>query len=90
MKDYKQTLRNKGSDEWATPQDVYQDLDREFHFDLDPCSSHDNHKCSKYYTIDDDGLSKNWGGTASSVIHRTVISSHGYASVTRKGTSPTP
>lgn len=59
---YKQTLRTKGTDEWATPDKTYQDLDREFHFDLDPCASHDNHKCDLYYTAEDDGLSKNWGG----------------------------
>ena len=49
------------SDEWATPQDLYEQLDTEFHFDLDPCST-DNKKCENHYTKQDDGLSKNWGG----------------------------
>lgn len=50
------------SNEWATPIDFYNALDSEFHFDLDPCSTDDNAKCSNHYTKDDDGLSKNWGG----------------------------
>lgn len=24
-------------DNWATPKDFYESLDREFHFDFDPC-----------------------------------------------------
>ena len=50
------------SNEWATPQDLFDELDKEFHFTLDPCSSEENHKCNKYYTKATDGLSQNWGG----------------------------
>ena len=50
------------SNEWATPMDFFKKLDQEFHFNLDPCSTDENHKCDKYYTIKDDGLQKNWGG----------------------------
>ena len=50
------------SDEWGTPLDTYKELDAEFHFTLDPCSTSENMKCKKYYTIEDDGLSKSWGG----------------------------
>ena len=50
------------SDEWATPEDFFQSLDKEFHFDLDAAASHINHKCNKYFTIEDDGLTQNWGG----------------------------
>lgn len=55
-------LFSSNSDEWSTPSAVYDELDKEFNFNLDPCSSDDNHKCDNYYTIEDDGLSKNWGG----------------------------
>lgn len=48
--------------EWATPQKVFDELDAEFHFTLDPCCTHENAKCEKHYTIEDDGLSKSWGG----------------------------
>ena len=48
--------------DWETPQDFYDNLDDEFHFTLDPCASHDNAKCEKYYTEEDDGLTKSWEG----------------------------
>jgi len=48
------------SNEWATPQDFFDELDEEFHFTLDPCSTHENCKCERHYTIEEDGLSKGW------------------------------
>jgi len=48
--------------EWGTPPDVFKSLDAEFHFTLDPCANDKNHKCDKYYTKDDDGLTKSWKG----------------------------
>ena len=53
---------SKQSDEWATPQDLFDDLNQEFGFTLDPCSTDENHKCSKYFTASDDGLSQDWSG----------------------------
>ena len=50
------------SNEWTTPQALYDELNAEFGFTLDPCSTHENAKCEKYYTVDDDGLSKSWAG----------------------------
>ena len=46
---------------WSTPQDFYDKLNKEFNFTLDPCATDSNHKCDKYFTIDDDGLIQNWG-----------------------------
>lgn len=48
------------TDQWSTPQDFYDKLNNEFHFTLDPCADESNHKCAKYYTEKDDGLSKDW------------------------------
>ena len=48
------------TNEWATPQLLFEDLDKEFKFTLDPCSTHQNHKCDKYFTIEDDGLKQDW------------------------------
>ena len=50
------------SNDWATPQDFYNQLDAEFGFTLDPCASQASAKCSSFYTADDDGLSKDWEG----------------------------
>ena len=55
-------LFSSKSDDWATPQALFDELDREFHFTLDPCASDTNHKCAKYYTLNDNGLTQNWGG----------------------------
>lgn len=38
------------SEEWATPDDFFRELDQEFHFNLDPCANEQNHKCEKYFT----------------------------------------
>lgn len=50
------------TDNWATPQWLFDELDKEFHFTLDPCASKDNAKCEKFYTKEDNGLNQNWGG----------------------------
>ena len=55
-------LMSSNTNEWATPIKTFQELDAEFHFSLDPCATHENHKCDKYYTIEEDGLQQDWGG----------------------------
>ena len=52
--------------EWGTPQALFDELDREFHFTLDPCANEQNHKCAKYYTEAENGLLQDWG-------HETVF-----------------
>ena len=47
---------------WETPQDLFDKLNAEFHFDLDVCALPENAKCEKYYTPEDDGLSQPWNG----------------------------
>lgn len=63
---------SRESDEWSTPDAFFQDLDREFHFTLDPCASDENHKCEWYYTKEQDGLTKDGGGTACFATHHTA------------------
>lgn len=48
------------SNEWTTPQHLFDELNQEFNFTLDPCATEENAKCSKHFTIEDDGLSKDW------------------------------
>lgn len=50
------------TNEWATPAAFFAELDTEFNFTLDPCSTHENAKCKKHYTIEDDGLAQDWSG----------------------------
>jgi len=63
----KETTRNtmfsSKSDEWATPEDFYANLNETFGpFTLDPAADDDNHKCDKYFTMEDDGLKQSWAG----------------------------
>ena len=48
--------------EWETPQDFFDNLNRQYHFTLDAASTHENAKCQNHFTREDDGLHKNWGG----------------------------
>jgi len=50
------------SSEWTTPQDLYDALNEEYGFTLDPCATHESAKCEKYYTLDEDGLNQDWTG----------------------------
>ena len=56
------SLFSSNSDEWATPQHIFDTLNEEFDFELDPCATDENHKCPLYYTKEQDGLSQKWGG----------------------------
>lgn len=55
-------LLSSNTDEWSTPQAFFDDLNAEFHFTLDPCSTDENAKCAKHYTKADDGLAQGWEG----------------------------
>lgn len=55
-------LMASNTPEWATPQDLFDALNAEFHFTLDPCATPENAKCAKFYTKADDGLSRDWSG----------------------------
>lgn len=48
--------------DWETPQAFFDELDREFHFTLDPCAMPKTAKCNKYYTPAENGLLQNWSG----------------------------
>jgi len=50
------------TDEWETPQDMFDALDKEFHFNLDPCATPENAKCEKFFTKEQNGLIQDWGG----------------------------
>lgn len=50
-----------GTDMWATPRGLFEQLDREFHFTLDVCANAENAKCQRYFSRVENGLSKDWG-----------------------------
>jgi len=49
-----------GNGEWETPQDFFDKLNAEFHFDLDVCATPQNAKCATYFTREQDGLRMPW------------------------------
>lgn len=49
------------TDLWATPQDFFDVLNKEFKFELDVCALPENAKCEKYFTPEQDGLQQEWG-----------------------------
>jgi site-specific DNA-methyltransferase (adenine-specific) len=53
---------SSAKDEWATPQDLFDVLDAEFRFTVDVCARPANAKCERYWTPDDDGLTRDWTG----------------------------
>lgn len=53
---------SSATDMWATPQDFFDKLNKEFCFELDVCATADNAKCEKYYTKEQDGLKMPWTG----------------------------
>lgn len=57
-------LFSSNKDDWCTPQDVFDALDKEFHFTIDVAASDSNAKCEKYYTKEIDGLTHSWDGVA--------------------------
>jgi phage N-6-adenine-methyltransferase len=48
--------------EYETPDDFFQRLNRIYRFNLDVCATPKNAKCQRYFTVQDDGLSKQWDG----------------------------
>ncbi len=51
---------SSASDEWQTPPTLFNELDKEFKFTLDPCATAKSAKCKKYFTQKDNGLIKVW------------------------------
>ena len=49
-------------DDWETPQELFDSLDRKYGFTLDPCATDATAKCAKHYTAENDGLVKSWQG----------------------------
>ena len=50
------------TDQWATPQWLFDALNEQYHFSVDVCALPHNAKCQKYYTPDDNGLNQEWRG----------------------------
>lgn len=58
----REVMFSSKTDQWATPNSFFAEIDKEFHFTLDPCANEYNHKCDKWYGKEDNGLLQDWGG----------------------------
>ena len=50
--------------DWETPQHFFEQLDREFRFDIDVCATRNNAKLTNFFSAEDDALQQTWRGTA--------------------------
>lgn len=55
-----EVLFSSKKEDWETPQDLFNELDKEFHFTVDVASSDDNYKVKKHYTKKENGLLQDW------------------------------
>ena len=51
------------TDEWEAPQWLFDKLNEEFEFTLDPCATTQIAKCPAYFTRQTDGLNNKWFGS---------------------------
>lgn len=54
--------RSSADDRWETPQDLFDELHREFRFQLDVCANSATAKCKRFFTKQHDGLAQEWTG----------------------------
>ena len=53
---------SSATDQWATPQDTFDKLNKIFNFETDVCADQHNTKCENFYTESDNGLLQEWRG----------------------------
>ena len=91
-------MTSTGKDDWETPAWLFNQLNAEFHFTLDPCCTHETAKCPKHYTPEENGLIQDWGGGRLSFAIRptpakptpTPARSPGCRNVRQRPKSPAP
>ena len=58
----REAMFSSKTDIWETPQDFFDKLNEEFHFQTDVCALPENAKCKHFYTPEQDGLAQEWRG----------------------------
>lgn len=56
------SLYSKEKSTWETPDDLFDKLDKEFHFQIDLCANEYNKKCDNYYSEEKNSLIQEWLG----------------------------
>lgn len=60
---FDEILLSSKKEDWETPKNLFDYFNKIYNFTLDPCSTKENAKCKKFYTKNDNGLSKEWSGS---------------------------
>ncbi|MGI9011117.1 MAG: DNA N-6-adenine-methyltransferase [Nitrososphaeraceae archaeon] len=57
-------MTSSSKNSWRTPPELFKELDDEFHFDLDPCTTQDNPLQTRYFYTEQEynGLLLDWHG----------------------------
>lgn len=53
---------SSSSNEWGTPQKLFDFLDRFFHFDVDLAAAPGLNKCQRFFSPEDSAINKKWDG----------------------------
>ena len=53
---------SSATDQWATPQDLFDQLAAKYPFTIDVCALPSNAKCRRYFSPEQDGLTQDWNG----------------------------
>ena len=53
-------MYSSNTDEWGTPQKLFDELNEKFDFDVDVCANAENAKCRRYFSKEEDGLKQDW------------------------------
>lgn len=56
----KEAMFSSKNQSWETPKEIFEELNKDFSFTLDPCCTDKTAKCTKYYTEKEDGLKQDW------------------------------
>lgn len=51
---------SSSTDQWGTPQELFDELNAKYKFTLDVCASDWNHKCDRYFDEALNGLEQDW------------------------------
>lgn len=62
MQNKSEIIYSSKSDEWETPDELFREIQDEFHLDLDVCATDENAKLPLYFTKEDNALEKDWNG----------------------------
>lgn len=56
----REVLFSSSKEDWETPKDLFNELNKEFNFTIDVAANNENHKCNRYYTEKENGLIQDW------------------------------